>query len=73
MASGSYVRHVDSVMFDIMEIEAQIREDGRQPDLVARLHQLMREHQLSVDHMIMAEEAGALVASRTPLRTVGDA
>ena len=61
MASGNYVRHVDSVLFDIMDVEAQIREDGRQPDLVARLHQLMREHQLAVDAMIMAEEVGALV------------
>ena len=77
MARGNYVRHVDSVLFDIMDVEAQIREEGRLPDLVARLHQLMREHQLAVDAMIMAEEASALIKLSAEelrrIRVVGNA
>jgi hypothetical protein len=60
MASGN-VRHVESVLLDLLEIEAMIKEDGRLPDLVARLHQLEREYLLAVDHMILQEEAGALI------------
>jgi hypothetical protein len=76
MASGNnYVRHVESVLLDLVEIEAMIREDGRQPDLIARLHQLEREYLLAVDHMILAEEAGALIklspAKIRALRPVG--
>lgn len=59
MASGN--RHVESVLLDLIEIEAMIREDGRLPDLVARLHQLEREYLFSVDQMILNEEAGALI------------
>ena len=75
MASGNYVRHVESVLLDLLEIEAMVLEDGRQPDLIARLHQLEREYLLAVDHMILAEEAGALIklppAKIRALRPVG--
>lgn len=75
MASGNYVRHIESVLLDLVEIEATIREDGRLPDLVARLHQLEREYLLAVDHMILNEEAGALIklppAKLRALRPVG--
>lgn len=73
MASGN--RHVESVLLDLIEIEAMIREDGRLPDLVARLHQLEREYLFSVDQMILNEEAGALIklspAKLRALRPVG--
>jgi hypothetical protein len=61
MASGNYVRHIESVLLDLLEIEGMIQEDGRLPDLIARLHQLEREYLLAVDHMILNEEAGALI------------
>jgi len=61
MAHGNYVRNVESVLLDLYEIEATIREEGRLPDLVARLFQLEREYLLAVDHMILQEEAGALI------------
>jgi len=61
MASGNYVRHIESVLLDLLEIEAMIQEDGRLPDLVGRLNQLEREYLLAVDHMILNEEAGALI------------
>jgi len=77
MASGNYVRHVDSIILDIYDVEERMREDGRQPDLVARYNQLLREHQLSVDQMIMNEEAGALIklspSRLRALRPVGEA
>lgn len=77
MASGNYVRHVDSIILDIYDVEERMREDGRQPDLVARYNQLLREHQLSVDQMIMNEEAGALIklspSKLRVLRPVGEA
>ena len=71
MAHGNYVRHVESVLLDLYEIEATIREEGRLPDLVARLLQLEREYALAVDHMILNEEAGALIKlSRDELRAL---
>lgn len=77
MASGNYVRHIDSIILDIYDVEERMREDGRQPDLVARYNQLLREHQLSVDAMIMNEEAGALIklppSKLRALRPVGEA
>jgi len=77
MASGNYRRHVDSIILDIYDVEERMRDEGRQPDLVARYNQLLREHQLSVDQMILNEEVGALIklppSKLRALRTVGDA
>lgn len=77
MARGNKVRHVDSVILDLVEVEAQIREEGRLPDLVQRLHELMCEHQFAVDAMILAEEANALIKLSAEelrlIRVVGNA
>lgn len=73
MANGH--RHIESVLLDIYEVEAEIRDEGRLPHLVCRLHNLEREYAMSVDQMILAEEAKAVIklspAKLRALRPVG--
>lgn len=71
-------RHTEDVWLDIVETESQLYVAGRaeRADLAVRLFQLEREYALAVDHMILNEEAGALIklpfrAELRALRPVG--